>query len=118
VALGHKKSVEGIAEAMCLGVPGQIVEIVDAAKNLAKADFAGVRRTINIACIVTPERPAEACLGDWVLVHVGFAMGRIDEDEAKKTLAMFESLGEELPPADAPLSAPAPQSPAAADRSR
>lgn len=106
---------------MCLGVPGQIVEIVDAAKNLAKADFAGVRRTINLACIVTPERPAQSCLGDWVLVHVGFAMGRIDEEEAKATLAMFESLGEDLPPADAPLSAPTqpgPGSPEAADRSR
>jgi hydrogenase expression/formation protein HypC len=77
---------------MCLGVPGQIVEIVDAARNLAKADFAGVRRTVNVACIVTDDRPAEACLGDWVLVHVGFAMSRIDEAEAKATLAMFESL--------------------------
>jgi hydrogenase expression/formation protein HypC len=106
---------------MCLGVPGQIVEIVDAAKNLAKADFAGVRRTISIACIVTPDRPAESCLGDWVLVHVGFAMGRIDEQEAKATLAMFEALGEDLPPEDAPISAPkqpAPESPGAADRSR
>jgi hydrogenase expression/formation protein HypC len=77
---------------MCLGLPGRIVEIVDAGRNLAKAEFNGVRRVINIACVVTPDRPADACVGDWVLVHVGFAMSRIDEAEAARTLALFEEL--------------------------
>jgi hydrogenase expression/formation protein HypC len=79
---------------MCLGIPGQIVEIVDAAKNLAKVDIAGVRRQINIACIVDEGHPVSACPGDWVLVHVGFAMSRIEEEEAQKTLALLHELGE------------------------
>jgi len=79
---------------MCLGIPGQIVEITDASKMLAKVDIAGVKRQINITCIVDEEHPAESCLGDWVLVHVGFAMGRIDEDEARKTLELLMKLGE------------------------
>lgn len=79
---------------MCLGIPGKIVEIIDAAKNLAKVDIAGVKRQVNIACIVDAEHPAEACLNDWVLVHVGFAMSRIDEEEAHKTLALLMELGE------------------------
>lgn len=79
---------------MCLGIPGQIVEIVDAAKKLAKVDVSGVKRQVNIACIVSEEHPVEACVGDWVLVHVGFAMSRIDEEEAKKTLVLLWQLGE------------------------
>jgi hydrogenase expression/formation protein HypC len=79
---------------MCLGIPGQIVEIVDAANKLAKVDVAGVKRQVNIACIVSEDHPVAACLGDWVLVHVGFAMSRIDEEEAKKTLALLQELGE------------------------
>ncbi|MBX9950087.1 MAG: HypC/HybG/HupF family hydrogenase formation chaperone [Candidatus Obscuribacterales bacterium] len=91
---------------MCLGIPGQIVEITDAARKLAKVDIAGVKRQINITCIVDEEHPAESCLGDWVLVHVGFAMGRIDEDEARKTLELLMKLGEaqkELDSMKAPL---------------
>ena len=79
---------------MCLGIPGQIVEITDASKMLAKVDIAGVKRQINITCIVDEEHPAESCLGDWVLVHVGFAMGRSDEDEARKTLELLMKRGE------------------------
>ncbi len=79
---------------MCLGIPGQIVEILDANDRLAKVDVAGVRRTVNIACIVDAEHPPEACVGDWVLVHVGFAMSRIDEAEAHKTLELLRELGE------------------------
>ncbi len=79
---------------MCLGIPGQIVEITDADNFMAKVDVAGVRRAVNIACVVTPDHPAEHCIGDWVLVHVGFAMSRIDEDEAQKTLAILQELGE------------------------
>jgi hydrogenase expression/formation protein HypC len=79
---------------MCLGIPGQIVEIVDGAKMLAKVDVSGVKRQVNIACIVSDDHPVESCLGDWVLVHVGFAMSRIDKEEAKKTLALLLELGE------------------------
>jgi hydrogenase expression/formation protein HypC len=79
---------------MCLGIPGQIVEIVDAAKKLAKVDVSGVKRQVNIACIIDEDHPVESCVGDWVLVHVGFAMSRIDEVEAQKTLALLIELGE------------------------
>ncbi len=67
---------------MCLGIPGRIVTIDDVQKKLATVDVSGVRRQVNIACIVNEEHPVHACLGDWVLVHVGFAMSRIDEAEA------------------------------------
>ncbi len=79
---------------MCLGIPGKIVEIVDPETLMAKVDISGIQRPVNIACIVGDEYPPEACVGDWVLVHVGFAMSRIDEDEAQKTLQILEELGE------------------------
>ena len=79
---------------MCLGIPGQIVEIVSEDLKLAMVDVGGVRRAVNIAFIVDEEHPAAACLGDWVLVHVGFAMVRIDEKEAAATLALLQELGE------------------------
>ncbi|HUJ91772.1 MAG TPA: HypC/HybG/HupF family hydrogenase formation chaperone [Gaiellaceae bacterium] len=74
---------------MCLGVPGRILERVD--DDLARVDFTGVRRNVNVA--FTPE--AEP--GDWVLVHVGFALARIDEDEARATLELLgEAIAAEL----------------------
>ena len=79
---------------MCLGIPGRIVKIDDARKMLATADVSGVRRQVNIACIVDAEHPLEACVGDWVLIHVGFAMSRIDEAEAAETLQILTDLGE------------------------
>jgi len=79
---------------MCLGIPGQITEITSKENLLAKVNVSGVKREINIACIISDEHPIESCVGDWVLVHVGFAMSRIDEDEANKTLAILEELGE------------------------
>jgi hydrogenase expression/formation protein HypC len=79
---------------MCLGIPGRIVKIDDAARMLATADVSGVRRQINIACVVDDEHPLEACVGDWVLIHVGFAMSRIDEAEAAETLRILTELGE------------------------
>jgi hydrogenase expression/formation protein HypC len=79
---------------MCLGIPGQIVAIDDAAKKLATVAVAGIRRQVNIACIVDAEHPAESCIGDWVLVHVGFAMARIDENEAAETLRILAELGD------------------------
>jgi hydrogenase expression/formation protein HypC len=79
---------------MCLGIPGQIVEISDPEKMLARVDVSGIQRQVNIACIVSDEHPAASCVGDWVLVHVGFAMSRIDEEEAQKTLQILAELGE------------------------
>ncbi|MDN7179854.1 HypC/HybG/HupF family hydrogenase formation chaperone [Caballeronia sp. SEWSISQ10-4 2] len=79
---------------MCLGIPGQIVEIRDADNNLALVDVGGVQRVINIAFVVDDDRPPTACVGDWVLVHVGFAMSRLDEVEAMRTLALLRELGE------------------------
>jgi hydrogenase expression/formation protein HypC len=79
---------------MCLGIPGQITAIIDAEMNLATVEVAGVRRAINIAYIVDPAHPIDDCLGAWVLVHVGFAMVRIDEREAGLTLALLRELGE------------------------
>ena len=79
---------------MCLGIPGKIVEITNAGNKLAMVDVAGVKREINIACIVDDEHPVASCVGDWVLVHVGFAMSRINEEEAAKTLELLIELGE------------------------
>lgn len=79
---------------MCLGIPGQIVDIVDAAAKLAMVDVGGVRRAVNIACIVDQQHSVADCVGDWVLVHVGFAMVRIDEQEAAATLALLREMGE------------------------
>ena len=73
---------------MCLGIPAQIVEHVDAEAGLAKAEISGVRRTVSVALC------PEAEVGDWVLVHVGFALSRIDEEEARQTLALLEQMGE------------------------
>lgn len=79
---------------MCLGIPGRIVRIDDAENMLATVDVCGVRRLININCIVDDEHPAKGCVGDWVLVHVGFAMSRIDAEEAAETLRILAELGE------------------------
>ena len=79
---------------MCLGIPGRIVSITHAVNKLALVDVLGVQREINIACVVSEEHPVDACVGDWVLVHVGFAMSRIDEKEAQLTLEVLKMLGE------------------------
>ncbi len=79
---------------MCLGIPGRIIRIDDAENALATVDVCGIRRQINISCIIDEDHPAEACLDDWVLVHVGFAMSRIDEEEAARTLEILTELGE------------------------
>ena len=79
---------------MCLGIPGQIIAITDASQLMATVEISGVQRAVNVACIVSGDHPVEDCIGDWVLVHVGFAMSRIDEDEAKKTLELLTELGE------------------------
>ncbi len=79
---------------MCLGIPGRVVEISDPEKKLGLVEVGGVRRQVNLACIVTEDHPVEACVGDWVLVHVGFAMSRIDEAQAAETLKLLAELGE------------------------
>ncbi len=78
---------------MCLGIPGCIVRIDDRGNQLATVDICGVRRQINVSCVVGDD-PIECCVGIWVLVHVGFAMSRIDENEAKTTLKILSELGE------------------------
>jgi len=79
---------------MCLGIPGRIVEIIDAGEALAMVQVGGVRRPVNISFIIADDHPAEACIGEWVLVHVGFAMSRLDEEEAARTLALLRELDE------------------------
>jgi hydrogenase expression/formation protein HypC len=86
---------------MCLGIPGQIVEIIDHDRALANVKVGGVRRAVNIALIVDDEHPVAACLGDWVLVHVGFAMARLDQREAALTLAQWRAIGEAQAAAEA-----------------
>jgi hydrogenase expression/formation protein HypC len=75
---------------MCLGIPGTIVEIDEDRPDLAKVDVSGVRRMINIGLleneIVEP--------GDWILIHVGFALSKIDEEEARAALAFLEGIGQ------------------------
>lgn len=79
---------------MCLGIPGQIVKITDHERKLALVDVSGVKREVNMACVVNDDHPLDSCIDDWVLVHVGFAMSRINEEEAKLTLKVLEELGE------------------------
>lgn len=77
---------------MCLGIPGRIVAITDESRQMAMAEISGVRREVNVACIA--EGPLEVLVGEWALIHVGFAMSRIDEDEAERTLQALRDLGE------------------------
>lgn len=78
---------------MCVCVPGQIVSITHVEHRLALVDVGGARREVNISCIVDDQHPPDSCVGDWVLVHVGFAMSRIDEAQAAKTLQLLRELG-------------------------
>lgn len=79
---------------MCLGIPGQIIELVDPALQLARVEVAGVKRLVNIACIVDDTHPFETCVGEWVLIHVGFAISRLDAEEAAATLAILQAMAE------------------------
>lgn len=76
---------------MCLGIPGKIVEIVDPEHGIAKADVNGVRRNVNIQLL--QKQDEDIGLDDWVLIHVGFAMSKIDEEEAQDTYRFLEGLG-------------------------
>ncbi len=75
---------------MCLGIPGQIVELLKEHEHLAKVDVSGVGRTINIGLL----EDEQLVPGDWVLIHVGFAMSKIDEEEARLALASLQMMGE------------------------
>jgi len=77
---------------MCLGIPGQIVTITDAARQMAMADVSGVQREVSLAPVA--DRPLPDLVGEWVLIHVGFAMAVIDEKEAADTLEALRGLGE------------------------
>jgi len=77
---------------MCLGIPGQLVEWVDPEHHIAKAEVSGVRRNVNVGLLAGP--PDNIEVGDWVLIHVGFAMSKIDEAEAQETLEFLRQLGE------------------------
>ena len=72
---------------MCLAIPGQILEVVDESNRLARVDVAGVQRNVNIGLLddVGP--------GDWVLIHVGFAISQVDEEEARATRDLLEQMG-------------------------
>jgi hydrogenase expression/formation protein HypC len=76
---------------VCLAIPGQILEVVDEANRLAKVDVAGVKRNVNIGLL--DEGGNGAVAGDWVLIHVGFAISKVDEEEAIATRRMLEGMG-------------------------
>jgi hydrogenase expression/formation protein HypC len=79
---------------MCLAIPGQIVDVVDQGNRLAMVDVAGVQRTINIG-LLDDDAEGSVGPGDWVLIHVGFAMSRVDEDEAIATRRQLERMGQD-----------------------
>jgi hydrogenase expression/formation protein HypC len=75
---------------MCLGIPGEVIEILADQPDLAKVDVSGVRRLINIG-LLADDRPVP---GEWVLIHVGFALSKIDEAEAAAAMAFLEGIGQ------------------------
>ena len=76
---------------MCLAIPGQIIEVVDEANRLATVDVAGVQRNVNIGLLDADGGGVGP--GDWVLIHVGFAISQVDEEEARATRALLERMG-------------------------
>lgn len=77
---------------MCLAIPGLVMQIVDVDKRLAKVDVAGVQRKVNIALLDQDGEGVQP--GDWVLIHVGFALSKVDEEEANATLQLLRGMGE------------------------
>lgn len=77
---------------MCLAIPGQVMEVVDEDKRLARVDVAGVQRNVNIGLLDRDGDGAQP--GDWVLIHVGFALSKVDEEEANATLRLLRNMGE------------------------
>jgi hydrogenase expression/formation protein HypC len=78
---------------MCLAIPGRVVELTDAVNRLAAVDVAGVRRVVNVALLDSEDGGAQP--GDWVLIHVGFALSKVDEEEAQATLRLLQGMGAE-----------------------
>jgi hydrogenase expression/formation protein HypC len=76
---------------MCLAIPGLVLEIVDESNRLARVDVAGVQRTVNVGLL--DAEGAGVAAGDWVLIHVGFALSKVDEEEASATLALLAGMG-------------------------
>jgi hydrogenase expression/formation protein HypC len=76
---------------MCLAIPGQVIEFVDEPNRLARVDVAGVIRTVNVGLLDNDGDAAKP--GDWVLIHVGFALSKVDEDEAMATLQLLQGMG-------------------------
>jgi hydrogenase expression/formation protein HypC len=76
---------------VCLAIPGQILEVVDESNRLARVDVAGVKRNVNIGLLDSDEQGAQP--GDWVLIHVGFAISKVDEQEAEATRRLLEGMG-------------------------
>lgn len=74
---------------MCLAIPGQIIELVDPATQIARVDVGGVRRNVNVGLLADEGIGP----GDWVLIHVGFAISRIDAAEAEATRQLLEAMG-------------------------
>lgn len=75
---------------MCLGIPGEIVEIMADREDFAMVSVAGVKRAVNIGLLEDEELAA----GDWILIHVGFALSKIDEEEAAHSIRMLEGMGQ------------------------
>ena len=78
---------------MCLAIPGQVIELVDEVNQIARVDVVGVRRNINVSLLADDGDDARP--GDWVLIHVGFALSKVDEAEAQATLALLQNMGAE-----------------------
>ena len=78
---------------MCLAIPGQVLEVIDEVNQIAKVDVAGVRRNINVSLLAVDGDDAQP--GDWVLIHVGFALSKVDEEEAHATLSLLQGMGAE-----------------------
>ncbi len=79
---------------MCLAIPGQVLEVLDPVNQIAKVDVVGVRRNINVG-LLSDGNGGGIGPGDWVLIHVGFALSKVDEEEAHATLALLEQMGAE-----------------------
>ncbi|CAO3456052.1 [NiFe] hydrogenase metallocenter assembly protein HypC [Azospirillum argentinense] len=79
---------------MCLGVPARIIAIADAVRMLAIADILGERREVNLSCIVEPGEALSDQVGQWVLVHLGFALSRVEEADARITLDLLRQVDE------------------------
>jgi hydrogenase expression/formation protein HypC len=78
---------------VCLAIPGRVIEIVDESRRLARVDVAGVRRNVNVGLLDGEGDGVDP--GDWVLIHVGFAISRVDEEEARATRELLERMGAE-----------------------